>query len=225
MILTRIRMQRLLAEFHSIYLMQSTWPDAQHIITRWQHWGYAQGPCTSTDCDYTIEVSDPIWRWLDNRRDDLRGEIFSRVLRSLNALGWREPWMRLRIVVQDGRIVRTRTAFRVKVYDSGPPEHWEYTLMLGSQVRLRLKRSRDTEHEQEAWILGDDEQLDDHPDYKIGRPGGCTGCELVEFSYMPTLNHSVVVRLTEYDLSCLTRLRTCTDIGDFLPAGRNWHLY
>jgi len=73
--------------------------------------------------------------------------------------------------------------------------------------------------------LGSDEQLDDHPDYKIGRPSGCENCENAELTYTGALPHSDLARLTTYDLSCLTRLHPCTEIGDLLLAGRDWHLY
>lgn len=228
MVLTRIRMQRLLADFHSIYPMQSTWSDGQRIMTRWQHWGYAKGPCTSDDCDYTIEISDPTWRRINQWwPEHLRGEAWSIVLKSLYALGWRDADFQLKFVVQDGKIVRTRTALDVDVVDDWhQPDNWDYILILRSQVRSRLKRSEDDpEHQHEGWILGGDEQLDDHPDYKIGRPGGCEGCESVEFTYTAALAHSEVVRLTNYDLSCLTRIRACKEISDLLPAGRDWHFY
>jgi hypothetical protein len=44
-------------------------------------------------------------------------------------------------------------------------------------------------------------------------------------TYTAALPHAELVRLTTYDLSCLTRLHPCTQIVDVLPAGRNWHLY
>jgi hypothetical protein len=124
--------------------------------------------------------------------------------------------------VQDSKIVLTRTGLGLYVFDSGP-EHFSYGLGLGSQVRSRLSRPNPRQHE--AWILGSDEQLDNHPDYKIGRPGGCLGCENVEFTYTSSLLHADLVRLTAYDLSCLTRLHSCTQIGDLLPAGHDWHFY
>ena len=37
---TRWRMERLLADFHSISPMQSTWADAQRMMTKWGRWGH-----------------------------------------------------------------------------------------------------------------------------------------------------------------------------------------
>jgi hypothetical protein len=225
MALTRLRMHYLLADFHSIYPTQSTWSDAQHLMTRWGRWGHYDGTCTWADCDYTIHVSDPYSRWRD-RLSERQGEwLFrSHLLPLMAHLGWRGTGFSVRFVVQDSKIVRNRTGLGLYVFNSGP-EHYSYGLGLGSQVRSRLSRPNPRERNHEPWILGTDEQLDDHPDYKVGRPGGCLGCENVEFTYTSSLLHADLVRLTAYDLSCLTRLHSCTQIGDLLPAGHDWHLY
>ena len=230
MALTRWRMQHLLADFHCIYPSQSTWSDAQRIMANWHHWGYTKGPCTSVDCEYAIEISDPIGRriqkwWPEN----LRGRTWSFVLKSLYALGWRNTDFQLRVVVQDGKIVRTHSAINMDVVDAWvQPDNWDYGLILVSQVRSRLRRSdaqARNDHSHEPWILGTDEQLDDHPDYKLGRPGGCESCERIDVTYTTTLQHFELLRLTAYNLSCLTRFRPCTQIYDLLPAARNWHFY
>lgn len=220
MALTRLRMQHLLADFHSIYPNQSTWSDAQRIIAHWQNWGYSRGSCTQTDCDYEIVVSDPVWRWLEKLPEGIRGDSFYRVFRFVAGFGWRPADLSLRLVVQDGKIVRTRTVLNVASDQVG-------LFILVSQVRSRLRRAESEEIRQsnEPWILGRDEQLDDHPDYKVGRPGGCEICERADVTYTPTLQHSELIRLTRYNLSCLTGFRSCTQIYDLLPAARDWHLY
>jgi hypothetical protein len=224
MFLTRWRMQRLLTDFHSVYPTQSTWPDAQRLMTSWGKWGHHDGSCNAVDCDYDILISDPYSSRLSKLSERMLGRlIYLHFFTFMEHLGWRDTLFSVRFVVQDGKIVRTRTVLRLEVADSGPPEHWQYSLGFVSQVRSRLKRSSFSEHE--AWILGSDEQLDDHPDYKVGRPGGCENCENAELTYTDTLPHSDLARLTAYDLSCLTRFHPCTQTGDLLPAGRDWHLY
>jgi hypothetical protein len=225
MALTRWRMRHLLADFHSIYPTQSTWSDAQRIIARWQHWGYSRGSCSQTDCDYQIEISDPLTRLVTKWPERFWGDRYSRFIRELGRTGWRDSDMSLRFIVQDNRIVRTETYLNIEVSDSGPPDHYDYVLMLATQVRSRLRRAESIEEQHERWILGNDEQLGDHPDYKMGRPGGCEGCESVELTYVPSLSHSTLVRLTDYDLSCLTRFRACTAPYDVLPAVRELHFY
>ncbi len=202
--------------------LQSTWSDAQRLMSRWGKSGHYDGTCTATDCDYTIRVSDPYSRWRDRLSERQGDWLFrSHLLPLLAHLGWRGTGFDVRFVVQDSKIILTRTGLGLYVFDSGP-EHFSYGLGLGSQVRSRLSRPNPRQHE--AWILGSDEQLDDHPDYKIGRPGGCLGCENVEFTYTSSLLHADLVRLTAYDLSCLTRLHSCTQIGDLLPTGHDWRI-
>src|SRR5579871_1170354 len=70
---TRWRMERLLADFHSIYPRQSTWADAQRLMTRWGRWGHYEGSCSPEYCNYVVQLYDPLsaefssggWRWRD----------------------------------------------------------------------------------------------------------------------------------------------------------------
>ena len=228
--LTRWRDARLLADFHTIVPMQSTWADAQRLMTRWGRFGKYEGSCAAAECSYSVTVNDPATRLLYYIAHRWEGKInpFSDVS-LLTLMGWRGSEMKVRIVVKDGRVIRDGVSFWVDVrykipkvdpYDSGL---MEYALGFTTQVRNRLRRPRSERGMR--WILGTDEQLDDHPDYKVGRPGGCEGCEIAEMTFTPALDHAEAVRLTSFDLSCLTRLRQCTTIGDLLPAGRDWQLY
>jgi hypothetical protein len=223
MALTRMRMQHLLADFHSIYPTQSTWSDAQRLMARWGRWGHYDGTCTAADCDYNIVIADPSARWAHTPYQ--RWTVWmngSRFYTLIARLGWRAIEFSVRFVVQDGKIVRTRTCLVLAVNDSGPPGHDSLGLSLNSQVRARLRNPLvDADKER---ILGGDEQLDDHPDYKVGGPF-CSGCEYAEVSYTPTLPHSKLLDFTAYDFSCLTRFYACTHIGDLLSAAHDWHLY
>jgi hypothetical protein len=224
--LTRWRMSRLLGDYHSIYPAQSTWADAQRLMTRWGRWGRYEGTCTASDCDYSIMVGDEYSNWVDKlseqNQERVRG---SHVWNWLEHLGYRWSALSLHFQIQDGKIVRTHTLIHVDVEDSGPPDHWQYTLGISAQVRWRLASiTRDSDRDP-PFVLGADEQLALHPDYKVGRPQGCEGCEFDDITYAPTLPHDEAVRLTDFNLNCLTRLRACTTIGDLLPYGSGWHLY
>ncbi|HEY4355611.1 MAG TPA: hypothetical protein VGN16_07695 [Acidobacteriaceae bacterium] len=219
--LTRWRMSRLLADYHSIYPTQSSWEDAQKLMARWGKWGRYEGTCTFRDCDYSIRVGDEYSNWVDKLSERNRERIDILLLTAQRHLGYRWSALQVHFQVQDGRIVRTRTMFLLSVADAGPPEYWQYTLGVSAQVRSRLASNYD----ESPSVEGVDEQLALHPDYKVGRPGGCEGCEIDNITYAPTLPHDEAVRLTDFNLSCLTRLRACTTIGDLLPYGSGWHLY
>lgn len=66
-------------------------------------------------------------------------------------------------------------------------------------------------------------QLRLHPDYEIGRPGGCDTCELGWSHFTPYAASTDVRRLMQLDLSCLTRIRPCLDQSDIMPAA--WGQY
>src|SRR5580692_8301208 len=68
--LLRHRAERLLADFQSIRLHQSTWADAQTLMTRWGAWGHYDGQCSAADCAYTITLADPLNRLSDNIKSD-----------------------------------------------------------------------------------------------------------------------------------------------------------
>lgn len=222
--LTRIRFAHLLADFQSIRPTQSTWADAQRLMTRWGKWGHYDGACTPESCDYVIGIDDPVSADLRNLSEGDIG-LLNRfhIFDAAERLGWRTTTLSLRFKTRNGIIIGTSTVYFFQVPGFADPDHgYGFTAMLGSQVRSRLRVPSSNHHE---WILGNDEQLDDHPDWKVGRPGGCTGCESVSVSYTPILSPDEVTRLTSYNLACLTRLRPCNDLGDLLPAAADWHLY
>jgi len=226
MIYTRWSVSQLLADFHSIRASQSTWADAQHLMARWGKYGHYDGTCTAVDCTYDIGISDPYPRWVNTLPERWVNRIYAAHLPQLaSRIGWRWTYFAVQFTVQDAKIVHDRTALILAVDDSGPPNHWSYLLGIRTQVRPHLySRALSTENDS-PWIVGNDEQLELHPDYKVGRPGGCMNCEFDEITYTSTLPQEEVIRLTDYNLSCITRFHQCTTIGDLLPNGRDWRLY
>ena len=59
-----------------------------------------------------------------------------------------------------------------------------------------------------------------HPDYIVGRPGGCDGpCREAHFVFSPTTDPATINRLMQIDLSCLTRwIHPCRTEGDIMPS-------
>src|SRR2546423_3208638 len=64
-----------------------------------------------------------------------------------------------------------------------------------------------------------------HPDYLVGRPGGCDGpCREIHFVFTAYTYASVLDRLMQFDLSCLTRwIHPCRVEGDIMPSA--WAQY
>jgi hypothetical protein len=57
-----------------------------------------------------------------------------------------------------------------------------------------------------------------HPEYWIGKPGGCTGCIKFETGFTPLAGREKIQELTDFNLSCLTSLIPCTKEADIMPS-------
>ena len=223
--LFRYRAKRLRDDFRAILLHKSTWQDAQALMHRWGAWGHYDGVCTATNCKYEISMPDLASSFFGYRDDQtLARFLFStRFIYAYVMLGGHLGSLQVRFIFQDRLIGRTSTA--VDIYD--PPKFLLPThddsgvgLVLIAQSRDSLRASPPQAH----WILGGNDQLADHPTYKVGRPGGCTGCLLGEVTYSPDASQEDIRKFTDYNFNCFTSMR-CTILEDLLPAAKDWHLY
>jgi hypothetical protein len=222
----RHRAERLLADFHSIHLRETTWPEAKVLMQRWSKYGHADGPCDATSCGYAITLSDPNIHLYDRL-----GERWNSYLIKLHyydfdaALGGRSPRFLVSWVVQDGRIVRSSVGMSIQTPSWAKGANgYEYSIIADAKSRSRLDHDSQ-DFQNDGWVLGDDEQLDDHPDYKVGRPGGCTFCKEGLVTFTPFLDQADVTRLTNFNLDCITSFHPCTDVSDLLPPLAPFHLY
>jgi hypothetical protein len=109
----RWRAERLLADMHQIRLYQSTWADAQRLMTRWGAWGHYDGSCTAESCKYEIEmdsIANLVQRhaWLSwlLRRDRLN---------LYQWFGGRDSGFRATFTVHDETIWRESSAIGVSI--------------------------------------------------------------------------------------------------------------
>jgi len=221
----RWRAERLLADMHQIRLYQTTWADAQRLMHRWGSWGHYDGSCTAATCKYEIEMDSidrynsrvPRHAWLDwlLKHDRL----------NLNQwFGGRGSAVRASFTVHDGTIWRESTAMGVSVPRrrmkrvTNPDtiltlDDFDWTLSVGAGSYRRLRNTLD-------------DQLAQHPYYKVWRPSGCMVlCQIVDVYYSTHTPPAEIERLTSYNFSCFTRFNPCARIVDLLPAAEEWHLY
>ena len=215
--LLEYRAEKLLADFQQIKLHQSTWQDAQELMHRWGAWGHYDGSCTASDCRYTIVVESATpreQRGLYQRLSQFRlNWIYS-------VLGGRYFRFFAGFIVQDGAVWRTDIAAMVEI-----PLYANKGDI--GEVLVASAKSRSVLHTiaTGGWVLGDDEQLAQHPWYKAGRPGGCTFCMSSDVTYSEQTPQAEIRRLTSLNLSCITQIIPCTKVEDLMPAARDWHLY
>lgn len=216
----RLRAQRLVADIHQIRLYQSTWKDAQRLMTRWGAWGKYEGTCSAKDCQYQIAMGDIVYpggEWAE-RLANLH------VFQIYGLLGGRDTLVVASFTVHDGSIWRESFAIDVATQKVGRwygHDDYPLTLMINTKSRQRLRPSDD-----DWWIMGDEGQLAGHPYYKEGRPGGCEiNCEEAVVTYSTHTPPAEIERLSSINFDCLTRFNPCSELEQLLPAAREWHLY
>jgi hypothetical protein len=225
--LTRWRMSHLLADYHRIHPTQSTWGDAQKLMSRWRGWGHYNGTCNSSECDYNIRVEDMYLGWIRKLSEKNQRRIYNFPFPMIRAdrIGYRTSEMVVHFLVLDGKIVRANSSMLITVADSGPPDHFAYPILITAQTRSNLSEyPRSANHEPGVMGFGV-AQLDLHPDYQVYRPSSSKVGIIDRISYTPTLPHETLVQLTGYNLACLTQLHPCVTVGDLLPFGRGWQLW
>ena len=230
----RWRGERLMADMHQIRLYQSTWDDAQRLMHRWGAWGYYDGSCTAESCKYEIEMASiasyrrhapPAWLvWLFKHDRFNLYEWF----------GGRGSAVHASFTVHDGTIWRTsawigvsvprRKMRRITTPDTVlVDDDLEWSLSVGAGSYQRLHR---TLGEFGVFMRDSEDELAQHPYYKVGGPDGCMIlCQVVIAYYSTHTPPTEIERLTSYNFSCFTRFKPCAHIEDLLPAAKEWHLY
>jgi len=224
--MSRRRAERLSADMHQIRIYQTTWVDAQRLMHRWGAWGHYEGSCTSADCHYEIHMGTiryqnpytPRRAWVEWLSAHDRLNLYE-------WLGGRDVAFFASFTVHDGTIWRTGSGISVDVPTRRirRDNDWPRSLSISAESYQRLHRTL------ENWtpfIRDSEDELAQHPYYKVGRPGGCMiNCQIGIAYYSTHTPPSEITRLSSYDFSCFTRFNPCAHIEDLLPAAEEWHLY
>jgi hypothetical protein len=220
--LLRWRAERLMADMHQIRLYQSNWADAQRLMNHWGKWGHYDGSCTAAECRYAIEIGDPLMgrNEQSNIHWPMRAIYF---VKSLGIFSCPMASLRTTFTVQDGTIWRESARIVVDVPRdllNSNVDNIDYFLIIETKSRQRLLWTSDSD-----WILGSYDQLADHPNYRVGHPGGCENCFSAVVTYSTHTPQSEINRLTDFNYSCFTRFGKCQWLGDLLPIAWDWRLY
>jgi hypothetical protein len=193
----RWRAERLLADMRELQSHKGTWADAQKIMTRWGAWGSFEGSCTAKQCEYYVIIIDSLSEYIGEHA--VRYPIFTL-----------PSWLG-RALDERGGLVEVTLSIKNSVVTES-----SFQLDLGELIA-----TANAVNEFDPYVARSQRLL--HPEYWIGKNGGCTGCTKFETGYTPLAGRDKIRELTDFNLSCITRWSPCTMEEDVLPTA--WKQY
>jgi len=221
--LFRRQAERLMADFQTLKLRQTKWPEAESLTHKWGKYGHYQSDCNASFCRYTIALESPEIKmaarlprgaWENRFTTNL---TVSRFFNLFDLLAGRPAILTATFVVQDSIVLRKSAFFLYQVVPSFVGSDGAYSLIATVVTRSRLSS--------DEYLLTDSEQLAKHPYYTYNRPGGCSTCLMARVSFTPYAPESEMRWLTTFNLACLTNFMPCRNLEDIYPASEDWHLY
>lgn len=206
----RGRVQQLLADVRTIQLGNSTWAEAQPFIGKWRNHSYVSGTCTETLCDYHVELQDGLW--LLGSAFEEYAHIWNLLDRPYLLLGGRGTLATAHLEIHNGIISESEFSLFLIVPPS-PFNHRDGYGIVGIASHIAGRFDPYTFRGQRLI----------HPEYWIGKPGGCEGCIKLMSSTSPRAEKKKIYELTDFELSCITRWSPCTTEADVLPSA--WRQY
>jgi hypothetical protein len=232
----RRRAEILLSQVQSFELRKTPWQDAQIQLQRWGPNRVIGDSCDTHTCTLQVTLDEFVFAHFIQRNPFVKLDDYFRwrlklsydtgpfermeyaLLEAYVRLGGHPARVTANIGMRDGTVWGKEFSVRIETY--GHPVGWsgnwrsEFTLIASAYSVSRFERG-----------FGGpiDSQLMLHPYYSIGRPSGCTICVEGWAIFTPYAAPADVYRLTQTDLSCLTRWRRCLTQSDIMPLA--WAQY
>lgn len=213
--LQRGRSERLLHQLQAVDLRVTTFADVERSFGRR---ATKSEKCDSSACDYTIQLKSFLTWEILNRVSQYLHMPSRPILHTLLRLGARPALVNAHIAIRNG----TAWGKGMTIVVTAPGQqdeqgHWSDYELVGRAGSVSGFHHGSSEAFQS--------ELLHHPDYVIGRPGGCDGpCVEGYVLFTPYAATEDVRRLMQFDLSCLTRWwHPCRTQADILPSA--WAQY
>jgi hypothetical protein len=232
----RRQAERLLSQFQSVELRKTTWQEAQLLFEPWGARRRFSGSCDASSTCLEITLEDPVNHFIWNSNFFVKLDDYFRWKLNLHyATG---PFVRFGMVLFDdylrlgGHPARITAKFGMRdgiVWEKsfyllidtyGHPAYWTGDFRLGFPLTASIYSVPRFQYLDQQQI---DSELYLHPDYVIGRPGGCTICVFGWVRFSPYADPADLRRITQLDLSCLTRWRPCVSQIEVMPGA--WDQY
>lgn len=221
----RHRAELLLNDIQSIELRKTSWRQAQTQLQNWRSSSKFDDRCNEHRCSVEIVLDDIVYAHISRRNvvqrlDDyfrwrfkLTCDVgpFAHVEGALVHLYMKAGGHPSRVIatvgMRDGIVWDKGFAISIETYTHNDPAvlgGWDgyYTLIAETESVSRFA----------------DGVSPLHPDYAIGRPGGCEICVMGWVEFTPYADPADIRRLLQLDLSCLTRWRPCRTQSDIMPV-------
>jgi hypothetical protein len=209
----RWRAERLLADMRELQSHKSTWADAQKIMTRWGAWGSYEGHCTAGQCNYYIHVQGSGSAFIQSLHEEI--PLLKLLQCPFVLMGGGGDWVDATLRVKDGIVAESKYDIFLVVPFS-PRNYSEFPA--GYALVGIASQSADGF---DPYSFRADRLL--HPEYWIGVTGGCEGCIKFMTEFTPLAGREKIRELTDFNLSCITRLMPCTTEADLMPTA--WKQY
>jgi hypothetical protein len=187
----RYRAERLLSDFQSVELQQSTFQQTAQLREKWSRWiSYANGRlCTTATCDFSVVLEDFSVR---------HSTTFERpwLVRAYVVLGGRPARIAARAYLENG-IVSTEDIGIETLAPASSGRTYDISVSVHGSA-----------HYADAIALGPKH-------YRVHRAANCWNCIFVDFA--PDIEQSDHKRLLLFDFSCLTAFTICRNADDLMP--------
>jgi hypothetical protein len=200
----RTRAEHLLVDVRNLQLHGGTVADAQRIAKVWERSATVDSKCDAQTCRIDIGVDDQVWL--------PQNAVGRAVVLLYWAVGWHEGAARAIIEARNNTVERTEFILMLIV----PP----YVSKIDREG-YGLFGHAAQQPEFGPYQFWPQRKL--HPDYSIGKPGGCLGCIKLMTFFLPSAPPAKIGELTDFDLSCITRWFPCATEGDIMPSA--WKQY
>ena|GEM_PF-2387422 len=226
------RAELLLSETRSLELRKTPWPEAQAKFEHWKINRRLDPQCDVHMCSMQITLNEFVFGFISETNLFLRLDDYfrwrlklhydvgpfvhmeERLLHLYMLAGGHPARVIASIGMRDGTVWSNGFSVSIETYVRQDPENFpygwsEYMLIASAHSVPRFD-----------YYGGDwpNRQLMIHPNYAIGRPGGCEDCVFGWAEFTPYTDPVDVHRLMQLNLSCLTRWRPCTTQIDIMPA-------
>lgn len=187
----RDQADRLLTDFHSVELQETTFKQIGQLRQKWSRWiGHANDrPCTTAACDISIILEDFSVR---------HRTMFERpwLLRAYMLMGGRPAQIAVRAYSEIG-VVSTEDIEIVMIAPAVSGGMYGISALVHGSAHYSEVLAPGPKH------------------YSVHQAANCWTCVLVDFG--PDIERSDRQRLLSFDFSCLTRFTTCRNADELMP--------